>query len=234
MLFVNNEKYLETLKIVNGDKKLAPHLEKLRKFLNETYSASMYNALFEPLPHGEGGKKWRLYLILSSREAMERFYTDPELTTENKAKSEKIAEYFSHVYNEEKKLHRVVPEEIFVSYCDFSSEVMMEIHKQTLRAVGKRLEKEFGGYGVWRMIPNLRSLTVFYETEEKVLENQINGISAKLKETYCRELGDRDEFHLFCRDDFCVYFDSKENLDHNYHGDICSFFIQHSGLERVK
>ncbi len=58
--------------------------------------------------------------------------------------------------------------------------------------------------------------------EESKLANEKNGITEEMKQSYLSEIAKVDEFHFF--KEGYIIFDSKENLDKNYEGNLYYYF----------
>lgn len=78
---------------------------------------------------------------------------------------------------------------------------------------------------VWDVVPNASyGAVVFYYTEKHVTDNQKNGISKLIEDDYYSMLKKYDELNVFTRDNINLKFDSKENVDKNYEGNLFYYF----------
>jgi hypothetical protein len=64
------------------------------------------------------------------------------------------------------------------------------------------------------------SSVVFYYSDADITVNENNGISKAIMDTYYSILKKYDELNYFTRENIRLKFDSKENLDKNYQGNL--------------
>ncbi len=65
---------------------------------------------------------------------------------------------------------------------------------------------------------------VFFHEDVDIKNNAENGICEMIRNDYYTELKKHDEFNVYNPDNFIVNFDSKENLDKNYSGNLYYYF----------
>jgi hypothetical protein len=109
-------------------------------------------------------------------------------------------------------------ENLVVTYCDFLLEVRTEANWRARKEVNAQLMGKFPA--VWNVVALFDQLVVFYYTDDDIVLNEKNGNSTILVDDYYSILKKFDELHSFSRDKLVVKFDSKENLDKNFEGNL--------------
>jgi hypothetical protein len=69
-------------------------------------------------------------------------------------------------------------------------------------------------------------VVVFYNTEVNITTNQFIGISKQIKDDFYEVLYGIDEFNLFTYENLDFRYDSKENLDNHYEGNLFYYYKQ--------
>lgn len=110
--------------------------------------------------------------------------------------------------------------DVFMAYVDFLDEMRFDYFKQAYRLIRKPLIEKYQIYSVWTLFNKFSQLTVFYQNEINVKTNEFIGISKQIKDEFYETLHKLDEFNVFTYDNFDVRFDSKENLDNKYEGNL--------------
>ena len=67
-------------------------------------------------------------------------------------------------------------------------------------------------------------MVVFYNSEINITTNQFIGISKQIKDDFYEVLHRIDEFNLFTYENLDFRYDSKENLDNHYDGNLFYYF----------
>ena len=73
---------------------------------------------------------------------------------------------------------------------------------------------------MWDVIAKLLGSVVFYYCDADITANENNGISKTITDAYFSVLKRYDELNYFTRKNVNLKFDSKENLDKNYQGNL--------------
>jgi hypothetical protein len=112
---------------------------------------------------------------------------------------------------------------MWIRYNDFSVEARTAVKSKVIGRARRYIMKKY--QTVWDVIGGASYWTVvFYYTEKDVIENQNNGVSEMIAGNYYSLLKEHDELHFFTRDNMGLKFDSKENVDKNYKGNLFHYF----------
>lgn len=215
MISLDASKYKETKQITLGKSQMSPMLAEFADWFLRTYSMKMLNFEFSKMGI-PGVNRHRLYVIVENQVDYQKMFSLP---------SEPNAEYQDQVakkFHEIALKYRYASEEqlknLFVIYNDFSKEAMTEAN---LDAAGDVKTSIKGNYPfVWDVITMFWSSVVFYYTDEEVKANDRAGVNAKITDDYYSILKKYDELNYFTRENISLRFDSKENLDKNYEGNL--------------
>lgn len=180
-----------------------------------------YNFEFKEMKFNNPTHRYRLYVLLSTRNEYDSMfngynYGENKQTAIGRKQYELAQKYNMKNMNTYKG--------IFVAYCDFSEEMKTDYNRQAYKLIGKQLSKKYAVNSVWAIFTNFSSQVVFYQNYADVKVNQLKGLSKQIKDEYYETLHKLDEFNIFTYKDFCVEYDSKENLDKNYDGNLYYYF----------
>ena len=214
MVLLDEDIYQETREIVLGQREKTPLLIELADWLMQKYSIKMLNFQFAKLK-GPSEKRYRLYIIVTSKENMKRMHID---FRPNADYQEQIANKFrklsiKHRYTDKEKL-----ENLFVTFNDYSDEAMTLANWSAIEEAREEIKNKYSS--VWDLLEMFSSTVVFYYLETQIKENAINEVSEKIKTDYYKILKKYDELNYYTTENLLIKFDSKENLDENYQGSI--------------
>jgi len=221
VVLVDDKIYYETLEILRGNKKLPAIFAELKDWLYNEYHITAYNFEFKEMEFNNPTHWYRLYILLSTRNdrnSMTKGYNyDEDKQTAIAGKLYELAKNHNM-----KSLNTY--KGAFVAYCDFSEEMQTDYNRQAYKLIGKQMLKKYESLSVWAIVTNFSSLVVFYHNDFEVKANQLNGLSKQIKDEYYYTLHQLDEFNVFTYENFSVGYDSKENLDKNYDGNLYYYF----------
>lgn len=222
MIQVNNNTYYETLEILRGDKKLPKIYVELNEWLYEKYHIHAYNFEFKEIHPNSPAHKFRLYILLPSRDEYRSMFKGYNFDNE---KQTAIADKFYDLakkYNLESIKNY---KDAFVAYSDFSYDMRIDYFRRAYRLIEKELFEKYKIYSVWRIYDNDTTLVVFYQRIINVKTNWFIGISKQIKDEFYKTLHKLDEFNIFTYDNLSVHFDSKENFDNKFGGSYKQYFM---------
>ena len=84
---------------------------------------------------------------------------------------------------------------------------------------------QFAEHGVWKFDRFGSTVTCFFQTEEQLLRSATDGSRAVIASAYARLISEHDEFGYCSAPAEQVLFDSKENLDTNYEGNLYYYHL---------
>jgi hypothetical protein len=222
MILIENDEYNETLQILRGKKKLPSIYIELKNWLKERYDITALNFIFEKMKYNNPENRYRLYILLSYSD-YQRMMNHKEFGYDKKKQSEIADKFFElavkYAFNEAASV-----ENIWVCYNDFSSEIKSEANSAAMREAGPFIKEKYKQYPLWNLYTAFSSVVVFYEKDTDIKANSENGLSEMIKKDYFRILKTYDEFSIYNIDNFIMNFDSKENLDKNYEGNLYYYF----------
>ena len=73
---------------------------------------------------------------------------------------------------------------------------------------------------VWHVVAEFERVVVFYYTDSDILKNGENDLDHKIRLDYYDILKKKDYLNYYSIENFIMTFDSKENLDKNYEGNL--------------
>ncbi len=222
MVLLNDKLLFKTLDILRGKSKLPQEYSDLVKFLEIIYGVKAIDFILETMPGPKCRYKFRLQVILSSNDDYEKMRTkdtinyDPEIQIN-------IAKKYCELLNSQKWLDKYNPEEIFVCYCDFSS----ELRTNTIRLADKEaipfiLEK-YAHSDIWKICSSFSYLYIFFINDVNIEQYSKDGTCERIKNDYFGYIKKYDEFNCYL-DGYNIVFDSKENVDKNYAGNLYYYF----------
>ena len=221
MISVDNPTYQETLDLLTGRKRLSPMYAELKDWLYREFQITAYNFEFREMTWAHAPARYRLMLLLSSKADYDSMFDDGNYSADKQAAiAEKIYE-LAEKYREP-NLERYT--NVFVAYCDFSQEIRADYNNRAYNQLKDKLKEKYRRYSVWDFFALFSSLTVFYHTDADVRLNQERGVSKQIKDEYYETLHRLDEFRVFTYENFDITFDSKENLDQHYEGNLYYYF----------
>jgi len=221
MILVNERTYYETLEILRGQKKLAPIYRKLSNWLKKEYQITALNFELQKMKHITDASRYRLYIMLSSPQDYGKMFD--EYNYDSRIQSE-IAK---KLYELALKYH--LPDlghyqNVFVAYSDFLQEIRADYNYRAFKLIEKDITSRYSAHSVWYITAMFSDLYVFYQSDSDIAINKENGVSKRIKDEYYNMLHQVDEFSVFTYENFHVSFDSKENLDKNFEGNLYYYF----------
>ena len=247
MFFFKRDAYHQTIDVLRGRKELSPLFKELKEFIQSKYGATAYNFSFMKTTNRNLPEvRFSLEVVLAETDDYNKILSAsndneyvfgeniPKEETEHilaayknitsgydKSTQKKIAEmFFELAKNNLGKIKS--SEEIWVWYTDFSHRMKSEINSKIAKIASKSIIQKYAAYRIWSVLKSSSSSVVFFLSEED-LKNSAD-IRAEMEDYYFGLLKQHDEFNVFNRTDFRLEFDSKQNLDENYEGNLYYYF----------
>ncbi|MEN6636327.1 MAG: hypothetical protein ABFC56_10775 [Clostridiaceae bacterium] len=221
MICVDTSTYDETLDLLKGRKRLSPMYAELKSWLYDEFQITAYNFEFREMTWSHAPGKHRLFIQLSSKSDYDTMFDGYNYCAEKQALiSEKLYELALKYQMPDIGNYR----NVFVAYCNFSEEIRSDYNSKAYTLLKEHLTKKYRRDSVWDIFALFSSLTVFYLRDSDIQLNQDRGISKQIKDEYYETLHRLDEFHVFSYESFNVTFDSKENLDQHFEGNLYYYF----------
>jgi len=217
---LDTDVYEETKNIVIGKIKKSPFLGEFSDWFMTTYSVKVLNVRFtkSEIPTVKG---YRLYVIIENTEDYQKMFHSPFRFKE---------EYMAQISTEFKRIalkYNFASEsqftDMWIRYNDFSAEARTDTNG---KAIGEAKTNIMEKYSiVWDVSADASyGAVVFYYSDKDVGENQNNGISQTITDEYYSLLKKYDEPDFFTKENMRLKFDSKENVDKNFQGNLFYYF----------
>jgi hypothetical protein len=215
MLYLSDELYDETKKIALGKSLKSPLLIELSKWFLRTYSVKILNIKFTKLQSSSNNSNM-LYVILETADDCQKMYIgtfelNEEYQKEIAVEFQRLA--IKHGFATQEQL-----QDLFVMYNDFSQEARTEANWKAADEVQQRVKEKFPT--VWDIFTEHFGSVVFYYSDLEIAQNESSGITKLITEDYYATLKKNDELGYVTKENIWLEFDSKENLDKNYQGNL--------------
>jgi hypothetical protein len=221
MIQTDNPTYQETLDILTGRKSLSPLHQELAAWLLDEFQITALNFEFREMSRGHAQHRYRLFIMLSSKADYDSMFEGYNCSAAKQAAISVKYDQLAQKYHMPNLDHY---RNVFVAYCDFSEEIRADCNGRACDQLREQLKEKYQRSSVWDIFAIFSSLTVFYATDSDVQLNQETGVSRQIKDEYYQKLHALDEFRVFPYESFNVTFDSKENLDGNYDGNLYYYY----------
>lgn len=223
MVLVGDREYNETLQILRGKKELAPIYLELKNWLIERFGVTAYNFVFEKIKYNNPENRYQLYILLSSTKDYHKMHEKGYCSYDRK-KQDEISRQFNELALKYEFAHESKSKDVWICYNDFSVEIKTDVNSRAYKEIGNSIKEKYGKYSLWELCPAFTSVVVFYQKDSHIKKNSENGISDMIRKDYFEVLLKCDEFNVYKTDEFIMTFDSKENLDKNYSGNLYYYF----------
>jgi hypothetical protein len=219
MVLVEDKFYYETLDVLRGRIELSPVFRELKAFIQSQYEVTVYNLVFREIKYGILKRQWNLCILLASTGDFRKMRMGLNYI-------ESIQKEIAEKFHELARIHNFGKiksgQDIFVSYVDFSSEMKTDANWKTMETASKIIADKYASHNVWGVHAAFESSVVFFLSKEK--KKKCTTIKSDIEDDYFGILKQHDEFNLFNRSSFSLRFDSKQNLDDNYEGNLFYYF----------
>lgn len=218
MYLLERDFYNETKKIKCGELKMSPLLKELSEWLEDEFKVKTLNFRFEVIRISKRNK-FRLSIVVDNKEDYEKM--DPDFFQQNEEVKNFIALKFKgfalkHNFPINKRIKN-----IFVVFRDFSKEARSEANERAVKGFSEEIKSRYPN--VWSVYGVFDSLIVFYYLNIDVEINKNNGVNEAVRAQYYQAVKQFDEMNYFTLGNLDMKFDSKENLDENYDGNLYSY-----------
>ncbi len=218
MYSLDDVKYEETLKILREGIKLEPIYLEFKNWLKDRFGIIAYNFILSKIKD----ENLEICILLASRLDYMSMLKSNKYEF-NKKKQDEIQKNFCFLVEKYKLANEYNYNDIYIDYKDFSSVIKENINNKVLSNKKEYFESKYLHYSLCCIYAIGASVAVFYHKDIDVKINTKNGISETIKKEYFIAIKEVDEFNVFSFDKFIMTFDSKENLDKNYNGNIYAY-----------
>ena len=215
MVFLDDVVYEGTKQIALGKAKRSPMLIELSDWFIRTYSVKILNIQFSKLKI-PNTKRYRLDVIIENTEDYQKMYV--QALEPNEAYQQQIAAEFQQLALKYHFASKRQLKDIFVIYNDFSEEAKTEANWKAIKEIKQFITIKYPY--VWDVIAIFSNSVVFYYSDQDIVTYENNGSSKMIEDDYYSILKAYDVLDYFTRENINLKFDSKENLDKNYGGNL--------------
>lgn len=206
--------YTDTKLYKQGKKKLSLNDQKLATWINERFNVNVINILLDKINDNTP----RLNIIFEYQYEENQMLDEHNLNFDINYQKE-ISERFVQISGSHKSA-----EYIFVCYHSFSPIAIEEANQRIPTDKIIYLKDKYLKYNVWEIYRVFGSVTIFFNTDNQVIENKESEINKQIRIDYFNLIKEYDEFDYITIETLDVSFDSKQNLDKNYEGSFFYFF----------
>ena len=215
MVLLSKEIFQDTRNIVLGHKEKGQFLDEFSAWMKDEFDIEVLNIEFGPLT-GPNEQRYRLYIIVKSAEDRNKMID--ETFNYNSEYQQQISAKFNdlnqmHCYTDESTL-----QDLFVAFGDFAHDAKTLANWAAIDKARKIIKEKYEF--VWRVHAQFERSVVFYYSTQQIMENEMNGINDQITTEYFQILQEYDECRCFQPDSFVIKFDSKENLDKHFEGNL--------------
>ncbi len=215
MVFLDDKTYQETKNIILGKSKRSPLLNEFSLWFSRKYSAKIANFSFDKLTT-PGINKHRLQVILENTKGYEKMLTREH--EYNGVYQFEIAHEFEKLALKHKLTDEASLENLLVVFNDFSDEARTDANWKAAKEIRQELRTKYSF--IWDVISPFSGSVVFYYSDDDITLYKKNGMNQEVTNDYYSTLKKYDELNYFTKENMSLTFDSKENLDKNYEGNL--------------
>lgn len=214
MIDPDDEEYRETKLIKHGKRTLASPFRDLAAWVEATYPGVV--VLNVRCDRVEGGDLHRLSVIVE-RPAHELVFREgANYRASDQARV--IAKFRELLFAQRQRSHHL--QKLFTIFPAFEEVARIEANWSVTDADILHLEASLDQHSLWKIWPSFDEVTFFFHTDSQLSQSALSGARAQCEEGYRRLTASYDEFGYLAERPITVNFDSKENLDQNYEGNL--------------
>jgi hypothetical protein len=219
-----DKSYLQACAIKRGGYQLDSEAQEIVDWISNRYQVKALDFTLEKVLTSMNYKLQRIGIILEREEECDRMEKQDRTEIVNQ-----FLNYFRQQHSKKDKLKieffrtedDTYPEIVFGFHALETIETQVAYEKATEEI--RDLEKQFPD--VWSFSQNWHYWTIFYYTDQQWKDNETNGTTQKIKDSILGILKKYDTFGLIDEKALkYVIFDSKQNLDENYSGNIYYYY----------
>ena len=244
MIWIDKKAFEDTYAILKKEKTLEPVYTDLKQFIEDTFGITVFNIILQPIKTGLfdrivknsylNGHKYKLICYVGSYAEREQMQNRIDVQLPNFPNAHKMV-------NDENKQQLILDKlfELSVKYnytikakkdliwvdyfywfpTDYMGFIVSKVQKQIIRSVLTKYKQEGN---IWEIHTSGIGIYIFYDTENNKLLNQQNGITEDIHRIIYTSIKELDEFDFYKVE--YIAFDTKENLDKNYQGNLYYYF----------
>lgn len=221
MLFGNRRLFAAARNAKRGKITLPPALARLREWVSDQYSVSVIHIVFDAIEIGPNEGKPRLNLIVETDVDYDTLKKN--VTTFRPNVRRRILHAFTR-FADDLEPNRYHTEDVHLILDNFADECLGQACSQFLRSDRKLVIEALPDVPIWDITGLGRCLVAFLRTDEEVRVRQADGTCDRISRSCFQHIKPYDEFGYLTPKSFRLRFDSKENLDRTYKGNLFHYF----------
>lgn len=214
MLFGDSELFAVARSAKVGECSLHTGLAELRDWISCEFNVSVVHIVLDHIELGPAEGRPRLNVILETDKDFDSWKTDA-ITIRSDVR-DKVVRRFKEIASIHPDLES---ENVHIILDNFSDECLGRACSAFLKRDAKRITNDFK-HTIWQIDGFSRALVVFLYTDDDIKKCTADDTCKRISQQCFNALKPYDEFDYLTANSFRLRFDSKENLDNNYKGNL--------------
>lgn len=219
MITYSDREYKETKLIKQEKRKLNPQFSEISQWISTTYDVRVLNIVYDKANQLHAP---RLQVILEHEEDTAKF-SDSLFENSNKLDRNRTGEKFEDLAQQNGTTDYEF-DGLFVVFSAFSRIAKEEVDSKVSDRSLKNFENSLKNPDLWKISRCFGNLTFFFNTENQAHHYRKKGMREQYSQGYFKLLKQHDEFNYLQESSYHVDFDSKENLDNNFEGNLFYYY----------
>jgi hypothetical protein len=220
MLFGNEKLFAAARSAKVGRLKLLPALAALRDWITTEFGVSVVYVDYALVELGPSEGRPRLTVILETDADFDRWKLNAVEIEPNF--EQRVLSRFRELAATDPSVHDSTG--VFLILDNFSEECLGRAVDRFVRQDASEVIREFASASIWKIDAYNRDLVVFFPKEVDIARNAAQGMSAKISNRCFELIKKYDEFGYVTPASFRLRFDSRENVDKHYHGNMFNYW----------
>lgn len=212
MITPADKSYKATKRLLQGNAELAYPFDRLAAWISKTWKVRVLNVIYGRVRYP---RTPRLEVIVERRADAAKFDRSPAQYDERKQHA--VATKFVKLIAD-MPVRRFEVDRLFVVFSAFAPIARAEADGRLTASDVDAFQRRIGNPDLWEISRFGGHATFFFYTDEQVARSKAIGLEDDYARRYFYLVKPHDEFNYLSIDDYRITFDSKENLDKNYHG----------------
>ena len=220
MLSPKDKSFIDTMQVKDNDKTIPYEFKKLIDWIADKYGITPINICYEIISNGLP----RIEVVFETMVECSMFKT--RIILNDKVKQAEVKEAFLDILsNEESKVsYEYKTDRLLVIFSSFAPVARTYANNQITKESIEELKQKYADYGIWEISRFSTSADIFFYTDKQLRENT----ESKITDEICREYFNlhkaHDKYGYLDWDEYELRFDSKENVDTNYEGNLFYYY----------
>jgi hypothetical protein len=222
----NDIEYIRTKQVLRGELVHDSQTAALIRWISNRFGITVLHIEFDTIDKGEWDRIHIIVKTISDYEKMQHYgkdYSGNNIEFRDEIVEACVAVFDITTRYLEKPFKGTNTKKPWVCYSAFEEVAMTEISLNITVETHAAIQAEFADMGIWQIVQFFGATIVFLTTGDQLTQIN-NDRAARLEQRLYDASKLFDEFNLLEPDRFSIHFDTKENLDKNYDGNLLSYF----------